>query len=129
MSNSAACPDESRNCVDPLPLSCSFKGCDALTLHDESYDVTVEGDAGEPSLRDSVTTLTCEDKEDFERTFIWTDENDDFLSNTESEIYAFARNQNWKDQYYEEFSEISVQCTKDRVWNVTDSQLRYEVFF
>ena len=59
MSNTEACPDNSSVCADPLPLSCSFKGCNPLQLHDQSYQVSVIGEGDKPSLREATTHLFC----------------------------------------------------------------------
>ena len=148
VSNSEACPDNSTCCVDPQALSCSFKGCDALKLHDDSFNVSLYDpydQASQPTLRGYYFYFGCGiidydyyyygdyygdydyNHRDYEKTFIWTDTNDDFLTNNLSEMKDFLKNHNWYEQHYENFKLMKVQCSKDREWKISDRNIRYSI--
>ena len=58
MSSNEACPGGTSQCVEPLTLSCSFKGCTPLIAHDASFNVNYLG-GEDPSFRKSKLYAFC----------------------------------------------------------------------
>ena len=58
MSEKDACPDGSLECEVPSPIQCSFKGCEPLQKHDQSYNVRYHGQRGR-TLRDFTSSAIC----------------------------------------------------------------------
>ena len=58
MSEPAACPDQSSTCSSPLPLKCSFRGCQALA---QPQDKVVYSDLGPKYITGATVEATCSD--------------------------------------------------------------------
>ena len=59
MSEKTACPSGKFECLNPLDVSCSFKGCEPFDRHHSSFNVLYLGQKGR-SLREKTTAALCQ---------------------------------------------------------------------
>ena len=62
VSEKSACPNEEAECQLPLKAECSFKGCEPLDMHDESF-YDVYDDFKGRALREDIYTVECKSEE------------------------------------------------------------------
>ena len=146
MSEQDACPDGSEECELPLAIGCSFKGCDPLERHDESYGVTYLGPEGRALRHRNIEAFCSEENETIihlvsdeteinipeymeNSRFVVSEEFPKLLADTRSEfedmlVNTIIQEDGLNENQFDVFPNFVMKCTENQTWQFEDERLK-----
>ena len=123
MSEESACPDKLTECEFPLKAECSFKGCEPLAKHHDSYDVQYP-DAFGRTLRGDITSIECGTGP--YQHFLVPVDGTKLLANSLEEFENYLLNAvlQQEDIQVEFYQYLDILCTDNRSWSFFEPNIR-----
>ena len=123
MTEKSACPNEVTECELPLKAECSFKGCEPLDMHDESFDDVIHEYEGK-ALRDDLYTVKCESEQGSE--FLIPTLGSELLAKDKQEFENSFKTVIFegKDIEVNYTPHLKLICTHNRTWEFEDPKIR-----
>ena len=123
MTEKSACPNEVPECELPLKAECSFKGCEPLDMHDESFGDVIHEYEGR-ALRDDLYTVKCESEQRSE--FLIPTLGSELLAKDKQEFEDLFKTVIFegKDIEVKFTPHLKLICTHNRTWEFEDPKIR-----